>query len=88
MYKPAKVRLFIKPYCGWCRQAMDWLDDRDVRYAVLDVIRDEKAYTEMVRLSGQTLAPVVEVDGQVLADFGARELAEWWRGLDRPKAPP
>lgn len=33
----------------------------------------------MVRLSGQTLAPVIEVDGAVLADFGPEELAAFWQ---------
>ena len=23
-----KIRLFIKPYCGWCHKAMRWLDGR------------------------------------------------------------
>jgi glutaredoxin 3 len=85
MYKPKQVRLFIKPYCGWCRQAMDWLDRYGIRYEVLDVIGDERAYAEMQRLSGQTLAPVIEVDGRVLADFGATELARFWRELGQDK---
>jgi monothiol glutaredoxin len=61
---------------------MDWLDRQKIAYQVLDVVRDGKAYDEMYRLSGQTLAPVIEVDGRVLADFGARELANFWRSLD------
>ena|SRR2546422_528924 len=81
MYPPIKVRLFIKPYCGWCRQAMDWLDDHCIKYEVLDVIGDDKAYEEMYRLSGQTMAPVIEVDGKVLADFSAKELAVFWNKL-------
>jgi hypothetical protein len=32
----------------------------------------------MVRLSGQELAPVIEADGKVLADFGPEELAKFW----------
>jgi len=81
MYRPDKVRLFIKPYCGWCRQAMDWLDDHGIKYEVLDVIGDDKAHDEMCRLSGQTLAPVIEVDGRILADFSAKELAAFWKQL-------
>ncbi len=61
---------------------MDWLDRQRIAYQVLDVTRDGRAYDEMYRLSGQTLAPVIDVDGRVLADFGARELAFFWRGLD------
>jgi len=78
-----KVRLFVKPFCGWCAQAMDWLDNHGVEYEVLDVIADEKAYDEMYRLSGQTVAPVIDVDGQILADFGAKELAAFWKKLER-----
>ena len=36
---------------------------------------------EMVTLSGQTLAPVIEVDGKILADFGPEELAKFWETL-------
>lgn len=44
--------------------------------------RDARAWDEMVRLSGQTLAPVIDVDGAVLADFGPEELARFWEGLE------
>ena len=83
MYQPNKVRLFIKPYCGWCAQAMSWLDNNGIAYEVLDVIADEKAYDEMHRLSGQTAAPVIDVDGKILADFGAKELARFWKELEK-----
>ena len=76
--KPRLVRLFIKPYCGWCRQAMAWLDRQGIAYETLDVVSDATAYSEMLRLSNQTLAPVIEVEGHVLADFGADELQRWW----------
>ncbi len=76
-----KVRLFIKPYCPWCHKAMHWLDEHGIKYETLDVLADSKAYTEMVNLSGQTLAPVIDVDGQILADFGPEELAEFWEKL-------
>ena len=76
-----KIRLFVKPYCPWCQKAMSWLDERGIQYVKLDVIADSKAYTEMVNLSGQTLAPVIDVDGKVLADFGPEELAKYWEKI-------
>jgi glutaredoxin 3 len=79
--KPEKVRLFIKPFCGWCDEAIDWLNERDIKYETLDVTSDPVARQEMFQLSGQTLAPVIEVDGVVLADFGPDELEEFWKGL-------
>ena len=79
--KPKRVRLFIKPYCPWCHRATRWLDERGVEYETVDVTGDEAAYDEMIRLSGQELAPVIEVDGHVLADFGPEQLAVFWEEL-------
>jgi glutaredoxin len=77
------TRLFIKPYCGWCHKAMRWLDDHDIAYEKIDVIADDLAFAEMVRVSGQELAPVLDVDGQILADFGPEELPKFFESLKR-----
>ena len=79
---PRKTRLFIKSYCPWCHKALRWLDTRGVKYTTLDVIEDDAAMEEMRRLSGQTSAPVIDVDGEILADFGPDELAAWWKEND------
>ena len=76
-----KIRLFIKPYCGWCHKAQRWLDDHGIPYETLDVIADSEAFAEMVELSGQPLAPVIDVDGEILADFGPDELAKFWKTI-------
>lgn len=80
--KPEKIRLFVKPYCGWCHDAKDWLDERGIRYEELDVITDSVARKEMRDLSGQTLAPVIEVDGEILADFDTDQLAKFWKKFE------
>ena len=60
---------------------MRWLDDHDIAYEKLDVIADDAAFVEMIRLSGQELAPVLDVDGQVLADFGPEELPGFFKTI-------
>lgn len=79
--KPKSIRLFIKSYCGWCHEAMAWLDARNYTYEKLDVIEDPAAMKEMKQLTGQTSAPCMEVDGEVLADFGVDELEVFWKKL-------
>jgi len=61
---------------------MRWLDQHRIKYQVIDVIADEAAYDEMIRLSGQDLTPVIDVDGMFLADFGPEQLAEFWYRLE------
>jgi len=77
------IRLFIKPYCPWCHKAQHWLDERGIKYETLDVISDSAAMKEMVALSGQTYAPVIDVDGRILADFGPEELEKFWEKLNQ-----
>ena len=84
--KLKRIRLFIKPFCPWCHRARHWLDARGLKYEVVDVIADEAAYDEMRKLSGQELAPVIDVDGNILADFGPEQLAEFWNRLEERNA--
>ena len=58
---------------------MRWLDENLVEYETVDVMADAAAYEEMIRLSGQELAPVMDVDGEILADFGPEQLPGFWR---------
>jgi glutaredoxin len=80
--KPVSIRLFVKPGCPWCDEAIEWLDHRRIRYELLDVIRNAEARAEMRELTGQTKAPSIDVDAHILADFGADELEAWWRQMD------
>ena len=84
--KPNRVRLFVKPYCGWCHEAQDWLEERGIQFETLDVTSDGTAREEMLELSGQTLAPVIEVDGEVLADFDTGQLEVFWKKLEKSAA--
>ena len=72
------ARLFIKLGCPWCDEALDWLSSHGVQHETLDVTSDAAARQEMLELTGQNKAPSIDVDGHILADFGAEELSEWW----------
>jgi monothiol glutaredoxin len=61
---------------------MDWLEERGIEHETLDVTADRNARQEMLDLSGQTLAPVIEVDGEVLADFDTDQLEVFWKKLE------
>jgi glutaredoxin 3 len=65
---------------------MHWLDDRGIAYERVDVMADENAYDEMIRISNQDLAPVIDVDGEILADFGPDQLAVFWARREKKDA--
>jgi len=78
------IRLFIKPGCPWCDEAIEWLDGHDIAYEQVDVINDPEARHEMIELTGQNKAPCIEVGDEILADFGADELEVWWKKMKFP----
>jgi glutaredoxin 3 len=68
------LKLYVKVWCPWCVAAKRYLDERGFEYDEIDVERDRSGYAEMVRISGQSYTPTLEVDGKVLPDFGPDEL--------------
>lgn len=77
---PATVpKLYVKTGCPWCAEALAFLDQHRIAYTKINVSADPAALAEMVRLSGQTKAPTMDWDGEILADFGAAELEPFLR---------
>ncbi len=50
MIHPTQIRLFIKPGCPWCDEAIEWLTSHDISFATLNVSRDASARAEMLEL--------------------------------------
>ncbi|HKB92529.1 MAG TPA: glutaredoxin family protein [Opitutaceae bacterium] len=71
--------LYVKTACAWCKQAIDFLDEHGFSYRQKNVTEDLKAFEEMKRLSGQTKAPTLSLNGDVLPDFGLEELVPFLR---------
>ena len=76
--------LYVKTGCPWCEEVLDYLDDKEIEYDKVIVSGDREAMDEMVEVSGQSKAPTMDWDGDVLADFGVDELVPFLRkkGID------
>ncbi len=66
--------LYTKIECPWSAEAREVLDRHGIAYDERIVTSDAAACVEMMRISGQTKAPVLDWSGEILADFGAAEL--------------
>ena len=71
--------LYIKTGCPWCEEVLDYLDDQNIDYDKVVVSDDPEAMDDMVELSGQSKAPTMDWDGDILADFGVDELVPFLR---------
>ena len=64
-----QVLVFTTPTCPWCVRVKSYLAQRQVPFREVDVSRDAAAARDLVRRSGQTGVPVVEIDGRPVVGF-------------------
>lgn len=69
------MKVYIKPGCPWCVEAIAWLKQEGYSFEEVNVMTDPSAFEEMIQVSGQSLAPTLTTEeGLVLPDFGVPEL--------------
>ena len=69
------MNLFVKPGCPWCVEAVTWMKARGLAFREIDVFSEAGAFDRMRAISGQSLAPTLEMpDGSVLPDFDVGQL--------------
>ena len=63
--------LYTKTGCPWCLEALRFLRSHDVAFEEREVLGNKAYFDEMVAKSGQTKAPTVDLNGEILADTDA-----------------
>jgi glutaredoxin len=66
--------LYVKEGCPWCEAAESELHKIGVIYVRREVRSNPAYFNEMKEISGQSKAPVLDIDGRILADFGIEQL--------------
>jgi glutaredoxin 3 len=64
-----RVVVYSTPTCVWCRRAKTYLQSRGVPFRDVDVSQDRAAAMSLVRRTGQTSVPVIEIDGRSIVGF-------------------
>ncbi len=67
--------LYVKRGCPYCKAAQNDLDQRGLRYELVEVRGQPEEMKKLLEISGQSKTPTLVWDGDVLADFGTDELA-------------
>ena len=68
-----RVIVFSTPSCSFCNMAKKYFREKNVKFRDVDVSRDAAAARDMVRRSGQSGVPVIDIGGKIIV------------GFDRPK---
>ncbi len=69
-----EVVIYTTPTCGFCRQAKDYLRQKNIPFIEKDVSVDRNAAYEMIRISGQQGVPVIRVGNEIIIGFDRKRL--------------
>ncbi len=72
--KQKTVIVYTTPTCSWCKTLKDYLSSNHIYFREIDVSKDEKAATEMVKRSGQQGVPQTVIDAQVVVGFDRNKI--------------
>ena len=58
--------LYVKSNCPWCNEVIAYLDHKKILYRKVLVSGNAEAMQEMIKLSGQSKAPTLDWNGEIL----------------------
>jgi glutaredoxin len=68
------IIVYTKTGCPWCINVISLLKEKGIEFEERNVTENEIYFTEMQAKSGQTKAPVVEIEGKILTDTDKDEV--------------
>ena len=63
------VKIYSTPSCPWCKKTKEYLKAHKVKFKDINVAEDQKAAQEMIKKSGQTGVPVLDINGEIIVGF-------------------
>ena len=70
------VKVFTTPVCPYCYTLKEFLKEHNIKFEEIDVSRNEKVRDEMIKKSGQKVAPVLEIDGEIVVGFDKEKIVK------------
>ncbi len=71
--------VYPKTGCPWCVAVLDFLRGKKVPFEEREVRGNQAYFDEMVKKSGQTKAPTLDLNGEILADTDKEAVEVWLR---------
>ena len=68
------VKIYSTTWCSFCRMAKEFFKDNKIKFEDINVQEDQKAAEEMIKKTGQSGVPVIDIDGKIIIGFNIEEI--------------
>ena len=76
-----RIILYTKTGCGWCDEVRDLLNEKNINFEEKNVFEKPEYFEELILKSKQTMTPTLDIDGEIIADTDAEEVAGYLRKI-------
>ena len=76
------IIIYTKTGCPWCKDGLAFLKSKNVTFEEREVLSNPKNFEEMVKKSGQSKAPTLDIDGEILPDTDAQAIETYLRAKE------
>ncbi|MBI4272332.1 glutathione S-transferase N-terminal domain-containing protein [Candidatus Uhrbacteria bacterium] len=73
------IIFYTKSGCPWCDEVRTLLESKGVAFEERECRNSKENYNELVKKSGQTLTPTLDIDGEIIADTDVSAVAEYFQ---------
>ena len=71
-----EVKIYTTPTCPYCKKAKTYLEKKGIKFIEHNVMKDQNAFQEMVKISGARSVPVIVACEQVMVGFDPLKLEQ------------
>lgn len=70
----ASVKVYSSPNCPNCKQVKEFFNKNKIAFEDIDITFAQKNAEEIMKKTGQTSVPLIEIDGKTIAGFDEKKL--------------
>lgn len=68
-----EVIIYIKTKCPFCAKLIEILNEKGIKYKLVDFIKNPEYVERIITRDGNTPAPQVELNGRIIFDYTTEE---------------
>ncbi len=71
-----KVKIYTTPVCVYCITMKDFFEKNKIEFDEIDILEDQKEKEEIIKRSGLSTVPIIEIDGKFYTVADKKKIKE------------
>jgi len=68
------VKIYTTSWCPYCEMAKNFFKENKIKFEEINVQDNLEAAKEMIKKSGQTGVPVIDINGKIIVGFNVEQI--------------